>query len=215
MHESDLFLIEMAAEGRGHTILTRALQLVPSTTKLLGDPRPTLTSFLSRKRRRKSFFSTFRLSPFTILMHPLLTWFIVASDDVSSHSKRGLWNAFTNIKCWFSFVGHSSEKVSLSPRKNPLENAWLPFNQGPDRAAWSRNSQHKIIQQWDYGLKEVFSLLGVKVSRDTFISHENANFLFSVFRVGQGESKTPKIIGCCRTNFAFLPALDICTFRGK
>ena len=28
MHESDLFLIDMAAEGRGHTILTRALQLV-------------------------------------------------------------------------------------------------------------------------------------------------------------------------------------------
>ena len=76
MHESDLFLIEMAAEGRGHTILIRALQLVPgSTRKLLGDPRPTLTSFLSRKGRRKSFFSTSRLSPYPILMHPLLTSF--------------------------------------------------------------------------------------------------------------------------------------------
>ena len=30
-HESDLFLMRMAAEGRGHTILTRALQLVPGT----------------------------------------------------------------------------------------------------------------------------------------------------------------------------------------
>ena len=28
MHESELFQIDMAAEGRGHTILTRALQLV-------------------------------------------------------------------------------------------------------------------------------------------------------------------------------------------
>ena len=31
-----------------------------------------------------------------------------------------------------------------------------------------------------------------------FISHEDANFLFSVFRMVQGEAKTPKIMGCCR-----------------
>ena len=48
-----------------------------------------------------------------------------------------------------------------------------------------------------------------------FISHENANFLFSVFRVVQGEAKTPKIMGCCRANFAFLHTLKIGTFRGK
>ena len=48
-----------------------------------------------------------------------------------------------------------------------------------------------------------------------FISHENANFLFSVFRVVQSEAKTPKIMGCCRANFAFLHALKIGTFRGK
>ena len=48
-----------------------------------------------------------------------------------------------------------------------------------------------------------------------FISHENAYFLFSVFRVVQGEAKTPKIMGCCRVNFAFLHALKIGTFRGK
>ena len=53
--ERDLFLIDMAAEGRCNTILTRALQLVPGTTKLLRDPRPTLTSFLLRNGRR-SFF---------------------------------------------------------------------------------------------------------------------------------------------------------------
>ena len=47
------------------------------------------------------------------------------------------------------------------------------------------------------------------------ISHENANFLFSVVRMVQGEAKTPKIMGCCRANFAFLPALKIGTFRGK
>ena len=48
-----------------------------------------------------------------------------------------------------------------------------------------------------------------------FISHEHANFLFSVFRVVQGEAKTPKIMGCCRANFAFLHALKFGTFRGK
>ena len=48
-----------------------------------------------------------------------------------------------------------------------------------------------------------------------FISHEHANFLFSVFRVVQGEAKTPKIMGCCRAFFAFLHALKIGTFRGK
>ena len=48
-----------------------------------------------------------------------------------------------------------------------------------------------------------------------FISHEHANFLFSVFRVVQGEAKTSKIMGCCRAIFAFLHALKIGTFRGK
>ena len=52
--KSDLFPIDMAAEGRGHTFLTRALQLVLGTTKLLEDQRPTLTSFLLRNGR---FFS--------------------------------------------------------------------------------------------------------------------------------------------------------------
>ena len=46
-----------------------------------------------------------------------------------------------------------------------------------------------------------------------FISHENANFLFSVVRMVQGEAKKPKIMGCCRANFAFLPALKIGTFN--
>ena len=48
-----------------------------------------------------------------------------------------------------------------------------------------------------------------------FISHEHENFLFSVFKVVQGEAKTPKIMGCCRAFFAFLHALKIGTFRGK
>ena len=83
MHESSLFLIDMAAEGRGHTILTRALQLVLGTTKLLGDQSYSHL-FNLRKGRRKVFFSTSRLFPFPVLMHPLLTSFIVASDDDKS-----------------------------------------------------------------------------------------------------------------------------------
>ena len=64
--ESDLFPIDMAAEehAHGNTILTRALQLVPGPSKLLGDSKPTVTSFLLRNGRRNVFFSTSRLSPF-------------------------------------------------------------------------------------------------------------------------------------------------------
>ena len=45
----------MAAEGCGNTILTRALQLVPGPSKLLGDLKPTLTSFLLRNGHRNVF----------------------------------------------------------------------------------------------------------------------------------------------------------------
>ena len=65
MHESALFLIDMAAEGRGHTILTCALQLVIGTKKLLGDPSHSHL-FTFEKRAQKFFFSTSRLSPFPV-----------------------------------------------------------------------------------------------------------------------------------------------------
>ena len=48
-----------------------------------------------------------------------------------------------------------------------------------------------------------------------FISHEHANFLFSVFRVVQDEAKTLKIMGCCGASFAFLHALKIGILRKK
>ena len=56
---------------------------------------------------------------------------------------------------------------------------------------------------------------GLRCPETPFLSHENTNFLFSVFRVVQGEAKTSKIMGCCKANFAFLRALKIGTFRGK
>ena len=40
-----------------------------------------------------------------------------------------------------------------------------------------------------------------------FISHEHANFLFSVFRVVQGEAKTPKIMGGLQGNFCIFTCL--------
>ena len=58
-------------------------------------------------------------------------------------------------------------------------------------------------------------LIRLRCPETLFISHEHANFLFSVFSVVQGEAKTPKIMGCCRAIFAFLQALKIGTFRGK
>ena len=61
----------------------------------------------------------------------------------------------------------------------------------------------------------IVSLDTLRCPGTLFISHENAIFLFSVFRVVQGEAKTPNIMGCCRANFAFLHALKIGTFRGK
>ena len=41
-----------------------------------------------------------------------------------------------------------------------------------------------------------------------FVSHENPNFLFSVFRVVQGEAKTPKIMGCCKALIFFTCCKD-------
>ena len=138
--ESNLFLIDMAAEGRCITILTRALQLVPGTTKLLGDPRPTLTSFLLRNGCRK-FFSTSRLSPCPVVMHPLFTSFTVTDDDAKSALQawpmERVYEHFVFVRRWFV------RKISLLPRKSPLEKAQSQF---PDRAARSWNSRHKISQ---------------------------------------------------------------------
>ena len=77
--ESDLFRIDMAAEGRGKIILTRALQLVAGTMKLLGDPRPTLTSFLLRNGRKIFFLhlSSFSLPRFDAPSESLFTSFIL------------------------------------------------------------------------------------------------------------------------------------------
>ena len=58
--------------------------------------------------------------------------------------------------------------------------------------------------------------INFKVSRDTYSFPWTCKFFFfSVFRVVQGEAKTPKIMGCCRAILAFLHALKVGTFRGK
>ena len=127
MHENDLFLIDMAAEGRGHTILTSALQLVMGTTKLLGDPRPTLTSLLLRNGRRKVLFSTSRLSPFPVLMHPLLTSFVVASDDAKSAQQarpmERVYEHFVFVRRWF--IRKSKPFAKKEPfRKGQVAISW-------------------------------------------------------------------------------------------
>ena len=40
-------------------------------------------------------------------------------------------------------------------------------------------------------------------------------FFFQSLEWFQGQAKTPKIMGCCRANCAFLHALKVGTFRGK
>ena len=77
----------------------------------------------------------------------------------------------------------------------------------------ARNKQTAKRQIWKPD--EPWEIWSLRCPETLFISHENANFLFSVFRVVQGEAKTPKIMGCCRANFAFLHALKMGTFRGK
>ena len=92
------------------------------------------------------------------------------------------------------------------------------------RLIWKRNVQRRVWSKLSFERRFVrkrqrhFVLSVVwplKCPGTLFISHENANFLFSVFWVVQSEAKTPKIMGCCRANFAFLHALKIGTFRGK
>ena len=82
------------------------------------------------------------------------------------------------------------------------------------RTTWSKLRHHNggLLRKITFGLFLKFLL---RCPETLFISHEHANFLFSVFRVVQGEAKTPKIMGCCRAFFAFLHALKIGTFRGK
>ena len=72
------FWLDMAAEGRGNTILTRALQFQVLRNSGIQD---LLSSLSFWETVAEIFFSTSRLSPFTVLMHPLLTSFIVTSDD--------------------------------------------------------------------------------------------------------------------------------------
>ena len=78
---------------------------------------------------------------------------------------------------------------------------------------YNLNASHKAKGCSRYNFLTFF--LCLRCPETLFISHENANFLFSVFKVVQGEVKTPKIMGYCRANFAFLHALKIGTFRGK
>ena len=82
---------------------------------------------------------------------------------------------------------------------------------------WMLHTQvHPVTSENQFHCTRLYSVVYyLRCPGTLFISHENANFLFSVFRVVQGEAKTPKIMGCCRANFAFLHALKIGTFRGK
>ena len=82
-----------------------------------------------------------------------------------------------------------------------------------------RKSPYSQAELYDISLQDSpdprHSFFFLRCPETLFISHENANFLISVFRMVQGEAKTPKIMGCCRAILASLPAPKIGTFRGK
>ena len=76
---------------------------------------------------------------------------------------------------------------------------------------WQLAPRPRCSKSW----KNILHSRGLRCPETIFISHENTNFIFSVFRMVEGEAKTSKIMGCCKATFAFLPALKIGTFRKK
>ena len=105
---------------------------------------------------------------------------------------------------------------------------WLPWRRGWPNAHWRKKAdcrtKTRLVtfetncckSEIERGDSTVFCRNLLRCPETLFISHENANFLFSVFRMVEVEAKkTPKIMGCCRAIFAFLPALKIGTFGGK
>ena len=77
----------MAAEGRGNTILTRALQLVPGPSKLLGI-QDLLSPLSFQETGHEMFFLHLSSFSLPILMRPLFTSFIVALNEaMRPHSK--------------------------------------------------------------------------------------------------------------------------------
>ena len=80
---------------------------------------------------------------------------------------------------------------------------------------WFTWDRHEWLRNLSATLNNSDSKMTLRCPGTLFISHEHANFPFSVFRVVHCEAKTPKIMGCCRAIFAFLHALKIGTFHGK
>ena len=117
-------------------------------------------------------------------------------------------SALTSQRQWRN-VWHCSPNTLLS-QTNIAWSCYRPSNDISFPAGRQQSLDH--AKHASVGWKKN---AGLRCPETLFISHENANFLFSVFRVVQGEAKTPKIMGCCRANFAFLHALKIGTFRGK
>ena len=85
----------------------------------------------------------------------------------------------------------------------------------PCHAIWQRqNEEHELFRRAQrFWQQKVWTQRPsreekLRCPETLFISHENANFSFSVFRVVQGGAKTPKIMGCCRAILHFYMPKD-------
>ena len=89
-----------------------------------------------------------------------------------------------------TFMGNFAQVSSIWGMRMHL---WCPH--GRRRSAFDHHDHGRFI--WFYTIAQA------KVSRDTFHFPWTRNFLFSVFRVVQGEARTPRIMGRCRAIFCF------------
>ena len=121
------------------------------------------------------------------------------------------WRFFCTQSWLFKNLGDNREKKLFEQKICKSEKKKLAFCYKIVRKSVRLTEHAKAVYKLFFILSPPRPILRCPETR--FISHENANFLFSVFRVVQGEAKPPKIMGCCRANFAFFHARKTGTFR--
>ena len=123
------------------------------------------------------------------------------SSHLSDSIKKGVWLDTIVISCWQGhFTSKCVRQCVLADAKFGFKTFYLSYS--------------FLMANFAKPMK-FFFLAVLRCPETLSISHENANFLFSVVRVVQGEAKTPKIMGCLQGKFCIFTCLKIGTFRGK